>query len=336
MKTNMMKTHNSGWKRRVSLVLIYTMLLSMLMYHGFLKAQEAHAAISQQSGWASQYASNVFPNGAVNASYAIADGSNRLLVVAVASTRTAAGALTCSASYGGVNLLSAADDSASTTTWNHSFLFYLKDTDIGSASGGKSLNVTCTASGGSSYYTYVYAAVYAGVDQNSPFTDARNYNSATANNTIGPFSPGLSINANDQAVEVINLARSTSGTTARTISTWATGWTTAGTATAFATTTGPTLQLYIRDRNLLTSATDTSQHTSTSSTIWDSMTAMSIKVLTCSDTDPATLTTTNPAASGDRKRHVFDHNDCRRLSGGRPARSYGGESNDYGNGRRDL
>ena len=46
------------------------------------------------------------------------------------------------------------------------------------AASGTALNVTIT--GGTSYYTWVYAAVYAGVDQSVVYTDTRNYNSATA------------------------------------------------------------------------------------------------------------------------------------------------------------
>ena len=207
--------------------------------------------------------------------FAVAAGSNRLLVVAIASTRTTAGSQTVSSvTYGGQALTLAAGDGTSTVTWNHSYLYYLNEAGIAAAV-GTSLNVTIT--GGTSYYTWVYSAVYAGVDQSTPFTSARNYNSATANTAVGPFSPTLTIASGDQAVEIVNQARSTTGTTARTISTWATGWTTAGVAPASIVTSGPTATLYIRDRNVLTAASDGSQHTADNSGTWDSMTAMSIK-----------------------------------------------------------
>ncbi|HMP83298.1 MAG TPA: hypothetical protein PKA41_11410, partial [Verrucomicrobiota bacterium] len=124
-------------------------LLAMILLLG---ASTANAALSVLNPWAQQYAGNSYPSGAVNASYAIANGNNRLLVVAVAATRTSAGTLTCSATYGGVAMTLAAGDGTSSATWNHTFIFYLKDADIGSAAGGKSLNVT--VSGGTAYYGY--------------------------------------------------------------------------------------------------------------------------------------------------------------------------------------
>ncbi len=237
----------------------------------------AQAAISTQSAWASQYAAVAYPNGTINAGYAVGAGTGRLLVVAISATQTAAaGAISCSATYGGQNLVLAAGDGASTATWNHSFLYYLKDTPALMDGTGRPLNVTC--SGGTGYYTWVYAAVYAGVDQTTPITDAKNFNSGgTGDTTVGPFNPALTINANDQAIEIVNLARTSSGATARTITTWATGWTTAGVAPASIITTGPTATMYIRDRNLLTAASDPSQHTA-NNTAWDSMTAMSMGV----------------------------------------------------------
>lgn len=242
-----------------------------------LAAAPASAQITRPSNWAQQYAGTAYPNGAVNANYTIADGSNRILVVAVSATRTTAGTITCSASYGGVGLTPAAGDGSSAATWNHSFLFYLSDASIGAGAQTKSLNVTC--SGGTSYYNWVYAAVYAGADQTTFVTSARNFNSTSvADSNVGPFNPTLTIGANDQAIEIVNLARATSGTTVRTISTWATGWTTAGVEPASIATSGPCATLYIRDRNLLTAANDGSQHTASSSNTWDSMTAMAIKV----------------------------------------------------------
>src|SRR6266568_2915347 len=238
----------------------------------------ARAAISSQSPWASQFAgTTTYPSGTVNASYAVAAGSGRLLVVAIAATQTAAGAITCSASYGGTALTLAAGDGTSTATWNHSYLYYMKDTPALMDGTGRALAVTCT--GGTAYASWVYAAVYAGVNQTTPITDAKNYNGGgTGDTAVGPFSPALTINANDQAIEIVNEARISAGTTARTITTWAAGWpTTPGVAPAAIITRGQTAQLYIQDRNVLTAASDGSQHTA-SNTAWDSMTAMSMQV----------------------------------------------------------
>lgn len=257
-----------------SLLLRGMMVAALLLcMTGFMKAQ---AAISVQNAWAQQYASTTYPSGAVNASYAIANGTNRLLVVAVATTRTAVGTMSCSVTYGGVSLTLAAGDAASTTTWNHSFLFYLKDSDIGSAAGGKSLNVTVT--GGTSYYTYVGAAVYAGVDQTTPLTDAQNFNSnSTANADVGPIN--LDINANDQAIAVINLARSAVGKTARTITSWAVNWTTTELSQQY-NPGGNTIifQAYVSSRAVPTSniTNEAATHTASSANTFKSYTAMSL------------------------------------------------------------
>lgn len=238
-----------------------------------LVASAADAAVTVQSAWSQQYASNAYPIGVVS-QYSIDPGSGRLLVVAIGSTRTTTGSQTVSVSYGGQSLTLAAGDGGLPGTWNHSYLYYLNDAGIAAAT---STDLSVTISGGTRYYTWVYAAVYAGVDQATPYTDARNHNSGTANATVGPFSPTLTINANDQAIEIVNLARSNNGTTARAITTWATGWTTAGVAPASIVTNGPTATLYIRDRNLLTAANDGSQHTADDAGTRDSMTAMSLK-----------------------------------------------------------
>ena len=142
-------------------ILILSFFVSILLL--FLPLQRIDAQVTVNKAWSQLYANTAYPTGAVSASYTIPNGSRRLLVVAVAATRTSTGTLTCSATYGGVAMTAATGDGTASGTWNHTFVFYLKDADIGSASAGKSLNVT--VSGGTSYYSYVAAAVYAGVDQ---------------------------------------------------------------------------------------------------------------------------------------------------------------------------
>lgn len=237
---------------------------------------KSNAQITNPLAWTQQYASTTYPAGAINASYAIANGSNRLLVVAVATTQTAVGAISCSVTYGGVSLTLASGDGTVTTDWNHTFLFYLTDANIGSAAGGKSLNVTC--SGGTSYYTYVGAAVFAGVNQSTPYTTAVNFNSGgTASSAVGPLS-GFNINAGDQAISVINLARGTTGTTLRTITTFATNWSTPSLTSSGITTGGPDFQAYVIPRSVTTAATgETAQHTASSTNTFSSYTAMSIQ-----------------------------------------------------------
>ena len=276
------KSNTKSFLYRTAAVFMITMMLCAA-----LPVSSASAAVSQPSAWTSQYASATYPAGAVNAAYSVAAGANRLLVVAIASTRTTAGNQTVSSvTYGGQALTLAAGDAASTGTWNHSYLYYLKESGIQAAS-GTSLNVTIA--GGTSFYNWVYAAVFANVDQTTPFTDAKNFNSgATADATVGPFSPTLTIATGDQAIEIINIARDSTGNTLRSISTFATGWTTAGIDQNFGGNGTQKPHLYIRNRNLLTAANDGSQHTADSNSTWDSMTAMSIKPATTTVGDGTT------------------------------------------------
>jgi len=269
-------------------VLFRMALVTLFMLAGFFSApQGADAAITTLNPWAVQYQATAYPNGTINASYSIGGGSNRLLVVAIASTRTAVGTQTVSVSYGNQPLSLAAGDGGSTVTWNHTYLYYLDETGIQAATG---TNLDVTISGGTQYNNYVAAAVYEGVDPSTPFTDAKNFNSTiTADSNIGPFNPALTIADGDQAVQIVNLARSTAGTTGRTVSTWAAGWTTAGLQATQVITSGPTFNAYVRERDVTTAASDTSQHTASSTTTWDSMTAMSIMPFVCPDATPSTL-----------------------------------------------
>ena len=235
-----------------------------------------NAALSQPGAWTQLYAATAFPAAAMT--YTVPAGTNRLMVVAISSTRTAAGTQNVSVSYGGQALTLAAGD-ASKATPNHTYLYYLKEAGIAAAT-DTNLTVSFTSSG-FSYYNWIYAATFAATDQAATYnTTSANYNSGTStvNTAVGPFSPTLAIADGDQAIEIVNLARNTNGTTAPSITAWATGWTTAGVQPASITTNGPTATMYIRNRNILTAANDGSQHTSDGNVnTLDSMTAMSIK-----------------------------------------------------------
>lgn len=267
MKTD--STLTAGNFKRVLFLMIMVLILIL---------KSAYAQISQLNSWTPQYAATAYPNGAINASYAIPNGTNRLLVVAVASTQTAVGAISCSVTYGGVALTQAAGDGTVTTDWNHTFLFYLIDANIGNAVSGKSLNVTC--SGGTSYYNYIGVAVFSGVDQNTPYTTAVNFNSGgTTSSAVGPLS-GFNITNGDQAISIVNLARGSTGTTYRTISTFATNWGTASLTSSNIATNGPCFTAYVIPRSITTAATgEQAQHTASSTNTLSSYSAMSIKAV---------------------------------------------------------
>ncbi len=234
--------------------------------------------ITTQADWLQQYASTAYPAGTVNASYAIAAGTDRMLVVAIGSTRTTVGTQSVSVTYGGQAMTLAVGDATNATNRNHTYIFYLNDAGIAAAS-GDDLDVTIT--GGTSYYNYVYAAVFAGVDQTTVVTDARNYFSgATANATVGPFSAGLTINQGDQAIEVINLARSTAGAGVRTVTTWsnATWPSPSSVAATYVPGTNWGLGFHINNRNVTTAGTEASGHTASAAGTHDSMSGISLKV----------------------------------------------------------
>ncbi|SNB47900.1 CxxxxCH/CxxCH domain-containing protein [Geobacter sp. DSM 9736] len=280
-----------SWQAKAGLVTLFTLLLTVGMYQGWYGILTSEAAPVGGNAWTSVYANQAYPNNS-NYTLTIPSGQNRLLVVAIGTTRTTAGAVTIATpTFGTRPMTLAAGDAGSTTTWNHSALYYLTEADLAAAS-NSTLNLTI--SGGTAYYNYVYYRVYTGVDQSAPITAARNYNSnSTSSSSVGPFNPTLTVGANDQAIEIVNLARNASGTTAPSISTWATGWTTAGVAPTARTTSGPTARLYIRDRAVPTAVTnDGSTHTASTASSWKSMTAMSLKAAPAS----TSLTVSNNTA----------------------------------------
>jgi len=235
------------------------------------------STITNPSAWAQQYASVNYPAGTINANYTVSAGTDRVLVVAVASTRTTAGSQTISVTYGGQALTMATGDDTNTVNWNHTYLFYLNDQGLQNAVG---TNLSATITGGASYYTYVYAGVFAGVDQTSIYTDARNFNDSVKNNAFGPFSSGLMVGEGDQAIEIANVARSGNGNTARVISTWSnTTWPNPSTvATAYSFTSTHGLGLHINNRNVTTAGVEPSQHTANSNGVVDSLSGLSLKV----------------------------------------------------------
>jgi len=243
----------------------------------------ATSTITNPSAWAQQYANTAYPAGAVNANYTISAGTNRVLLVAIGSTRDTVGTQSVSVTYGGQALTMATGDDTNATNPNHTYFFYLKESGITAAT-GTSLNVTVT--GGTSVYTFVYASVWAGVDQTSVYTDVRNYFSAVASGTVGPFAAGLTVGTGDQAIEVINLARSASGAAARTVTTWSNATWSSTVATTYAPGAGYAMGFHISNRNVTTSATEASGHTASSANTLDSMSGISLK-----PAPPATLGT---------------------------------------------
>ena len=211
------KIKGMSYKAKVTLISLFTLLLSVGIYQVWW--QDAQAAITNSQAWSSVYAGTAFP-AAAGYTYSVNAGSDRLLVVAVQSTITGAATQTCAVTWGGKSLTQATGN-GTTSRQAHTFLFYLKEADIATATGS---SLITTVTGGTTSYNFVRAAVYTGVDQTTPVSMVSNFiSSTTASTAVGPLSPTLTIPAGGQAVEIINLSR-TGSTTSRTI-TPATPWT---------------------------------------------------------------------------------------------------------------
>ena len=255
-------------KLRSTAVRVVVALILVLLVLTALPAGSASAAINQQQAWTNLYAGAAYPG---TYSYTVAAASQRMLVVAVSSTRSTAGAqTTATVTYGGQALTLAVGDAASAAR-QHTYLFYLKDTP--GVMNGAAQNLVVTIAGGTSSYNYVYAAVYSGVDQSaSPITSSRNFNSlATSQTAVGPFASALTIGTGDQAVEIINLTQA--ATPAQTITVWSINW---------FPILGPNSALDLYSSYVSTNSTagtTTSQHTASGNTL-NSMSAMSIKAFT--------------------------------------------------------
>ena len=258
-----------NWSAKVGLVLLCTLLTSIFMYQGWSKPKGAQATVLQ--GWTNVYGANAFPTAAIP--YTVTAGVNRVLVVGVTSSVTSATATqTCTVKYGTKDL-TAGPTNATTSSVSHTSLFYLKEADIAAAS---NTNLEVTITGGTANYNSVFAAVYSDVDQNSPLNGSGTFTGASANSSaVGPLSSSLTIASGDQAVEVVSLTR-TGNTSARTISTWSTGWNSAPNLAVSNTSTTATNGTATYAATNVTAGVTTSQHTASSSAI-RSMSAMVLK-----------------------------------------------------------
>jgi hypothetical protein len=264
--------------RRIAVSIIVALVLLALIC-ATLPAGVAHAAISVQQGWNNLYAGAAYPG---TFSYAVGPGSERILIVAVSSTRSNAGTQTISASYGGQPLTLAIGDGTSSTR-QHTYILYLYDTPAVMNGSLQNLTVSITHNGfGFSSYNFVYAAVYAGVDPAGPVSDTANFNGGTRQaRPVGPFSPALTIPSGGQAVEIINLTRGSGN--ARSISTWASNW------SSVTTDVNSSYRAYIATDT--TAGSTTSQHNASGNTL-RSMSAVSLSAFVPTPTRTATFTIT--------------------------------------------
>ena len=268
------------WWMKTGLVLLLTLASSAFMEGGLRTPKPAEAAISTLQPWSNIYNSAAYPT-----TMAVTKpvGTRRMMVVAVTSNRTVAGAMTCTVSLGGQTFVKAVQDEAATSL-GHTWLFYLNEAGI-TASTNTTLTLT-VGGGGTAEFNRVYYAVYDGVDQSlSPLTDFENFNSGTTTNAaVGPFAVALNIASGDQAVEIVDVTR-VGSTTAYTISSFAAGWTSAVGPNSSTTTNAQSSYVVLST----TAGSSTSQHTASGIAV-RSMSAMSIKAFVPL---PSTITTCN-------------------------------------------
>ncbi len=272
-------------RAKLGLVTVLTLLMTIFIGQGgWYSPTPVHATITTVNGnsWSSVYAGAAFPGTYL---YTVSPGSghNRMLVVAVSTTISAVSATqTCSVRYGG-QALTEQTSNKTASTQQHTYLFYLKEAGLDTATDS---NLVVTVTGGTSRYNYVYATVLDGVDQSG--TPISGQQSATGTTAVAL--PSLTVGANEQAVEIVNLTR-TGGTTARTL-TNAANWTfPLGPNSYSDTTNNMAFSAYAAVDT--TAAATTASHTPSSTiSLITAMSAMSVKaaavvIPTVSSTSPS-------------------------------------------------
>ena len=218
--------------------------------------------------------------GATN-TYAIAAGANRLLVVVLAiNTSTAQNVRIPTVKYGLAGsenqTLSVATTDQSTSSRQHTWIFYLNEAGIAAAN-GTNLSFTYTGTVPTYTGTYANAAVYTGVDQTTPILTPTTYNSgATADLTVGPLGTSQVVTTGNLAMQMMNVLR-TGSSTAPTVTYDATpsAWTSASTTTRTGTTPAAYAARFAV-RTIATAGTHDSTHTSNANVL-DSMSAVTLK-----------------------------------------------------------
>ena len=175
----------------MSFILILAMVL--LMSTGMTDAQ-----ITQPRAWTKAY--DLTSGSATGTNFAIAAGSNRLLVVAISHVISSSNTLSDPSviTYGGVTLTKAAGN-GTTSGRMHTWLYYLKDNAVMDNT-SRPLNVTISSS--NLLNLAVWYAVFAGVDQSpASYTSQNGINNTEAS---GPaqLSSAMTVNANQQAVYI--------------------------------------------------------------------------------------------------------------------------------------
>ncbi len=174
----------------------------------FFQTSNLFSQVTTLQDWSNLY--NATGSGTTTA-YTVpaGSGSNRVLVVAIASSQSAVGARTVSITYGGQTMTLADGNMGATGIRQHTAVYYLNEAGLDAASDS---NLIYSITGGTTRATTVWAAVFDYVDQSTPLTNSRNYDSGTTQVGTFAFGTALTINANDQAIYVLSSVRSGNAT----------------------------------------------------------------------------------------------------------------------------
>ena len=213
---------------KVGMILLVTMLFSTFMYQGWYKPKtsEAVAGINAwtAAGGATLTLSGSGPyTGTAASNFAVGTGSNRVLVAAVnVGHATTAAVSAVTVSYNSVAMTRAGAADTTTSTYNHTYIYYLVETGNSASFDGATHPFTVTATGGTVTFIDAYYATLTGIDQTTPLGAGTN---PTANRygitgSTAAFTTGLDMKMNEQPVIMYGTYRSGSTPTI----TWPTNW----------------------------------------------------------------------------------------------------------------
>jgi hypothetical protein len=193
--------------RRSSMIAI-TIVIANLFLH-----QAVNAQVTQPTAWTKVYDQAAATG--TGQSFAVAGGSNRILVVAIA-TNSGGNSGTVqdptTITYGGVGLTKATGNGGGTSARMHTWLYFLKNNAVMDGT-SKALNVTMGAQSQTNVNFTVWYSVYAGVDQTpATYTTGDNSNNTTGSGPAA-LSAAMAVNANAQAVYISNILNVTTNVT---------------------------------------------------------------------------------------------------------------------------
>jgi hypothetical protein len=219
--------------------------------------------ITQPTAWTKAY--DQTSSTGTGTSFAVAAGTNRILVVGITTTFNNNGNGTqadpSTISYGGVTLTKAVGNGG-TNGRMHTWLYYLKDNAVMDAT-SRALNVTAGAVSAASLANMtVWYGVFAGVDQSPAAYTTGNVLDNTGTNGPAQLSGVMAVNTNEQAIYISSIYNANSGTIP--VYTLNSNWTSGGFNTGTNTSRGNTVawKNQAANRNIPVSNTTDSAFTS--------------------------------------------------------------------------